>query len=256
MTIPRNLSFLAEGASSTGVLGTANGGTGATSLTGLSVGTATNLAGGGAGQVPYNTGSGATSFLAAGTSGYYLKSNGTSAPSWAAVSSGALTKIATGSISGTTLVTTGISSTYKYYKLAILNCYDSSGGGNFQMQIVFYANGSIDTNSVYRNQSQFLSSGSIATLSYGTADGAVKLSRGDSGNGYSSQYTTNIEFSYDPSYYIINGSFATATNSANYNYMFGLLGYYGTNGANQPVTGFQIYAGTANNGTWVLYGYN
>jgi hypothetical protein len=51
----------------------------------LSVGsstTATNLANGGAGQVPYNTGSGATSFLAAGTSGQFLKSNGTSAPSW------------------------------------------------------------------------------------------------------------------------------------------------------------------------------
>jgi hypothetical protein len=30
MSIPRNLSFLAEGASSTGVLGTANGGTGNT----------------------------------------------------------------------------------------------------------------------------------------------------------------------------------------------------------------------------------
>jgi hypothetical protein len=33
MTIPRNLSFLAEGASSTGVLGTANGGTGSSSGT-------------------------------------------------------------------------------------------------------------------------------------------------------------------------------------------------------------------------------
>jgi len=44
--------------------------------------TATNIAGGGAGQLPYNTGSGATSFLAAGTSGQLLQSNGTSAPSW------------------------------------------------------------------------------------------------------------------------------------------------------------------------------
>jgi hypothetical protein len=47
---------------------------------------ATNLSGGGAGQIPYNTGSGATSFLAEGTSGYFLKSNNTAAPSWAAVS--------------------------------------------------------------------------------------------------------------------------------------------------------------------------
>ena len=46
--------------------------------------TATNLAGGGAGYVPYQSGSGATSFLAAGTIGYVLTSNGTSAPTWTA----------------------------------------------------------------------------------------------------------------------------------------------------------------------------
>jgi len=51
------------------------------SLTGTAS-TATNIANGGAGQLPYNTGSGATSFLAAGTSGQVLRSNGTSAPSW------------------------------------------------------------------------------------------------------------------------------------------------------------------------------
>jgi len=43
---------------------------------------ATNIASGGAGQIPYNTGSGATSFVSAGTSGQILQSNGTSAPSW------------------------------------------------------------------------------------------------------------------------------------------------------------------------------
>ena len=49
----------------------------------VSVGTATNLAGGGAGYVPYQTGSGATSFVSAGTTGQVLTSNGTSAPTWA-----------------------------------------------------------------------------------------------------------------------------------------------------------------------------
>ena len=46
--------------------------------------TATNLAGGGAGQLPYQSGSGTTAMLAAGTSGQVLQSNGTSAPSWVA----------------------------------------------------------------------------------------------------------------------------------------------------------------------------
>jgi hypothetical protein len=46
--------------------------------------TATNLASGSANVIPYQTGSGATSFLPAGTSGYVLQSNGSgSAPSWA-----------------------------------------------------------------------------------------------------------------------------------------------------------------------------
>jgi hypothetical protein len=51
----------------------------------LSVGsatTATNLAGGGAGYVPYQSASGTTSFLSAGTTGQVLTSNGTSAPTW------------------------------------------------------------------------------------------------------------------------------------------------------------------------------
>ena len=43
---------------------------------------ATNLAGGGAGQLPYNTAANTTTFLATGTSGQLLQSNGTSAPSW------------------------------------------------------------------------------------------------------------------------------------------------------------------------------
>lgn len=48
----------------------------------VSVGTATNLAGGGAGYIPYQSGSGATSFVSAGTTGQVLTSNGTSAPTW------------------------------------------------------------------------------------------------------------------------------------------------------------------------------
>lgn len=43
---------------------------------------ATNLAGGVAGVVPYQTGVGATNFTAAGTVGQFLQSNGTAAPTW------------------------------------------------------------------------------------------------------------------------------------------------------------------------------
>lgn len=56
----------------------------ATAGSATTAGTATNLAGGAAASIPYQTGSGATSFIAsgAGDSGKVLQSNGTSAPSW------------------------------------------------------------------------------------------------------------------------------------------------------------------------------
>jgi hypothetical protein len=51
---------------------------------GVTVGTATNLAGGAAASIPYQSGAGTTAFLAsaAGDAGKVLQSNGTSAPTW------------------------------------------------------------------------------------------------------------------------------------------------------------------------------
>jgi hypothetical protein len=63
MTIPRNLSILAEGANSSGVLGVANGGTGASSIA--------------ANNVILGNGTSAVQVVAPGTSGNILTSNGT-----------------------------------------------------------------------------------------------------------------------------------------------------------------------------------
>jgi len=51
--------------------------------------TAANLAGGIASQIPYQVGPNSTAFIPNGTAGQVLTSNGTSAPSWQAVASGA-----------------------------------------------------------------------------------------------------------------------------------------------------------------------
>lgn len=53
-----------------------------TNIANFTAGLATDLAGGGAGQVVYQNGANDTAFLAAGTSGQVLSSNGSSAPSW------------------------------------------------------------------------------------------------------------------------------------------------------------------------------
>jgi len=60
--------------------------------------TATNIAGGAAGRIPYQTGAGATSFVAVGNGGQFLQANGPSAPTWvdqnkAATPSGITTSI-------------------------------------------------------------------------------------------------------------------------------------------------------------------
>ena len=51
-------------------------------LTGNVTGTASSLAGGALGSVPYQSGAGTTAFLAAGTAGYLLTTNGAGAPTW------------------------------------------------------------------------------------------------------------------------------------------------------------------------------
>ena len=105
----------------TGSISVANGGTGVTTLTGLAYGNGTspftaataaqvvtvigttavtnstnttNLLGGANGSLPYQTGSGATTFLAAGTNGYVLTLAG-GVPTWAA-STGGVTSFSAG----------------------------------------------------------------------------------------------------------------------------------------------------------------
>lgn len=72
-----------------------------------SVATANNLAGGAAGKIPYQTGSGATSFSGAGTTGQAVLSGGTGSPTF---TTGTLTlagNLATSGASALTLTTTG-----------------------------------------------------------------------------------------------------------------------------------------------------
>jgi len=83
-----------------------SGGTGATSLSGITIGTATNLAGGSNGTIPYQSASGTTQMLAAGTSGQVLTSNGAAAPTWAtpAPGAGTVTAVASGSLADGSMV--------------------------------------------------------------------------------------------------------------------------------------------------------
>lgn len=69
----------------TNITGTATGLTAGSATTAV---TATNIAGGIASQIPYQTAAGATSFIANGTAGQVLTSTGTTAPAWGGISGG------------------------------------------------------------------------------------------------------------------------------------------------------------------------
>lgn len=109
-TITANSQFTGAG---TGLTGTASslsiGGNAATATLAT---TATNIAGGSAGAVPYQTSSGVTTFLAAGTNGQVL-TLASGVPSWATPATGSVTSVAqsfTGgliSVSGSPITSSG-----------------------------------------------------------------------------------------------------------------------------------------------------
>lgn len=112
--------------------GNFSAGTITASLTGTAS-TATNLAGGGAGQLPYQSASGTTAMLAAGTSGQVLQSNGTSAPSWVAqgIFSGGRLTLETGVPVSTTDQTSKTTIYYTPYNGDRISLYDGTNWATY-----------------------------------------------------------------------------------------------------------------------------
>jgi hypothetical protein len=148
-------------------------------------GTATNLAGGSNGTIPYQTASGTTAMLSPGTSGQVLKTNGAGAPSWVTPSSGALTLLSslTASSASTASVETGFSSTYDNY-LIIVNDLNFSGSGAFQ--VLFKIAGSYVTSASYSYSTIFADNANAITHEYAeSASAGSILNSAGSSNGNS-----------------------------------------------------------------------
>jgi len=212
--------------------------------------TATNLTGGVAGAVPYQSGAGATGFSAAGTSGQLLQSNGVSAPTWVTPSSGALTFLSTvtASASATVDIETTFSSTYDAYLLYVVDLTPATAG------TIIYARlkigGSYVTSATYTyamNRSND-ASGYLADNSAG--DTTIRLSN----NCSLGQMTINI---YSPSNTtkskMINWQGVSITSTPNIAFANGVAYVTGTTAA---MTGIRIFADTGNitSGTFRLYG--
>jgi hypothetical protein len=92
--------------------------------------TATNLAGGSNGTIPYQSAAGTTQMLAAGTSGQLLQTNGAGAPSWVTASASPMVYLSTLTASNSATITyTGLNSTYFAYMVVMKNLKCVSGSG-------------------------------------------------------------------------------------------------------------------------------
>ncbi|MDD5208023.1 MAG: hypothetical protein PHV36_01425 [Elusimicrobiales bacterium] len=99
-------------------------GSGLTGLTAGAAGTATNLAGGAIGAIPYQTSAGNTAMLAAGSLNYLLQGSGSAAPMWTnapTISGAQITGIPAGSIVAGSLLNTVIASS-----LSVNSVYDGA----------------------------------------------------------------------------------------------------------------------------------
>jgi len=176
---------------------------------GVTVGTATNLAGGAAGSVPYQTASGATSFLSIGTSDYVLTSTG-SAPTWTAntgtgnvvrATSPTLTTPVLGVATATSLNGLTVSTTTGTLTLANGSTLATSGANSITLTSTGATNVTLPTSGTLATTSN-----TVATISFGTTGltpstatgGAVtvagNLSPANGGTGVSNNALNTLTF--------------------------------------------------------------
>jgi hypothetical protein len=142
-----------------------------TAASGVTIGTATNLAGGAAGSVPYQTGSGATSFLSIGTANFVLTSTG-SAPTWTAntgtgsvvrATSPTLTTPVLGAATATSINGLTVSTTTGTLTLANGSSLVTSGANSITLTSTGATNVTLPTSGTLAT-----TAGTVGTISFGT----------------------------------------------------------------------------------------
>jgi hypothetical protein len=227
-----------------------SGGTGATSLSGITVGTATsattatNLAGGSNGTIPYQSAAGTTQMLAVGTAGQVLQTNGAGAPTWVTPSGGGAVTIASGSFpAAASLSITNIPATYGQLVLQITGASTTSSGFiNIQVST---DNGSSFDTTVASYQGSVLDGSGVAAITRATLEQGNNLA--------AAEFTTGVVniFSYQ------GGAFpqfmGRTSNSTNDKQMS--IGTY--TGSTSAINALRINWSNGNNfdaGTYLLQG--
>lgn len=231
----------------------ASGGTGASSLSGLTVGSTTNLANGSAGTVPYQSASGATAMLAVGTAGQVLQTNGAGAPTWVTPGGGSWTYLSTVTASGSSTVDieTTFDSTYDEYVIKVSNFIPDTSNESIRVRVK--VGGTYDTGSNYGSASTITDS-TGATLAGNNGGTAMLLTNASVG----ASRPTSFEFLvHSPA----STSYAKGFDWSGFLYRNGvLLGSSfigaGLNSNTSTCTGIRFYmsAGLITSGTFRLYG--
>lgn len=219
-----------------------------------------NLSGGSAGVIPYQTGSGATSFTAAGTSGQVLTSAGTGTPTWTSPSAGAMTLISTQTASSSSSLSwTALGSTYVSYFLIVTNLTVST---KYQRIYIQYGTGSSPTwqTSNYTYYGQYNASGAVNPFQQTTTPGFdITFGQGSTNNSGSLGLGTNVVANI---YNISNSSAASISMNgwSQYDSGSGANGSSGTVAGNlyisTPITAIRLVSASGNlaSGTATLYG--
>ncbi len=170
-------------------------------------------------------------------------------------------------------VTSGISSSYSYYKL-FLNIWSSNGSALYLPKLQWYTNNGVDTSAAYGSTISY-ANGSNSNMGLATQVGGVAGYYGSNqiqlGSPYGQiadrpayQLFVNMEFKYDASNNIITHTMIGQWTAGTVSYFVG--GEYNPTplGTPSPVTGFYISGfgngspgqGLYASGTYALYGYN
>jgi hypothetical protein len=153
--------------------------------------TATNLAGGSNGTIPYQSASGTTQMLAVGSSGQLLQSNGAAAPTWVTASSNFVFLSTVNATSGTT-VTISITGGYSSYLLTGYKISSDTAPTTTDLQTSsmdpegWYNNSGTwaQTSNVLNNIGSGTSSSSFSVIFNGLSDTSSNVLKVGSGTGY------------------------------------------------------------------------
>jgi hypothetical protein len=197
------------------------------------------------------TGADTPARLAVGTNGQVLVADSTASTglAWATTSSGGMTSLASGSLSGSTVSLTGISSSYKNLQLVVRNI-------QFNQDSYFGFRINTSSSSIYNSVLTEENSNNTYTNT-GLETGAFYLTYTTPCN-YNSPNQSAILNIYDyassASFKLADGAFVGRNNSDTYNYSANFNGAYLSTSAITSVQICELSGATFSSGTYELFG--